>query len=756
MTSYFSHSNGTAPNGVASSPLTHGGTPGTRLTAFSNRLSSVLSSSFTDADIRDALRILDNRGIQNTAETRRTLRLDIQKEVIDTNGRIIRDFGEVAEQLRRIGAVISNLNAICQDMRKRIVLARQDAGPFLEEASALVDQKNEIETKEKLLDAFTKHYVLSDDELLLLTSSAEPVDDQFFEALSRTKRIYKDCEILLGGDNERLGLEIMEQSSKALNSAYQKLYKWIQKEFKSLNLEDPQMGGPIRKGLKVLAERPSLFHSCLDFFAEAREDILSASFHFVLTATGGGGAEPGSKPIEFNAHDPLRYVGDMLAWLYSTAVSEKEALEALFISEEGGLAKGIETGISSELWSRVDEEEAPAFDGQQALAGLVTRDLNGVCRSLRQRAELVVQGHDDPVTLYKVINLLSFYEATFSKLVGADSDLVDTVVSLQRSTFQCFEALIQDTIVSISSEPSALLPPDDLGSPDFLNDALATLTDLMKTYDSSFKPDSTDDSSQTENNFTPVVRVALDPFIQLARTSSNALSDPTEKAIYQTNSLLAIRSAISPYPFVCTTHLASISNALAILRSDLLEIQHNFLLKSSGLQTLLTALKPFALPTQQSSEKFMPEKPQLRQDLASIATLPEFQPSSLSSIGQQLDDFLPSALVDATENLKRIHSPTLVKSVTEEAVEAFCRDFEFVESVILGADEAREKVSVGTTATTTTTQTDAAERRRERRRQNRMRGEDNGEEDDGENFDRGWSMRAFFPRTTGEIRVLLS
>lgn len=71
--------------------------PPQKPTALSNRLNTVLSTSYTDADIRDALEILDSRGIENTAETRRTLRLDIQKEVIDSNGSIVQDFGKVAE-----------------------------------------------------------------------------------------------------------------------------------------------------------------------------------------------------------------------------------------------------------------------------------------------------------------------------------------------------------------------------------------------------------------------------------------------------------------------------------------------------------------------------------------------------------------------------------------------------------------------------------------------------------------------------------
>ena len=68
-----------------------------RSNALSNKLSNILSTSFADAEIRDALRILDERGVQNTAETRRGLRLEAQKEVIQCDGEIIKDFGKVAE-----------------------------------------------------------------------------------------------------------------------------------------------------------------------------------------------------------------------------------------------------------------------------------------------------------------------------------------------------------------------------------------------------------------------------------------------------------------------------------------------------------------------------------------------------------------------------------------------------------------------------------------------------------------------------------
>ena len=67
------------------------------ITPLTSKVTSVLSTTHSDAEFRDALSLLDQRGIQNDAETRRRVRLDLQKEVIDSNGEVIAEFGRVAE-----------------------------------------------------------------------------------------------------------------------------------------------------------------------------------------------------------------------------------------------------------------------------------------------------------------------------------------------------------------------------------------------------------------------------------------------------------------------------------------------------------------------------------------------------------------------------------------------------------------------------------------------------------------------------------
>jgi hypothetical protein len=101
--------------------------------------------------------------------------------------------------------------------------------------------------------------------------------------------------------------------------------------------------------------------------------------------------------------------------------------------------------------------------------------------------------------------------------------------------------------------------------------------------------------------------------------------------------------------------------------------------------------------------------------------------------------------MDAADHLKRVQSASLIQSVTEDAVEAFCRDFEFVEGMIIAADEARgmTQVSLGTGGSVISGRSGRSTRKT------------TGEDDEEEKEDQ-WSLRSLFPRTTGEIRVLLS
>jgi conserved oligomeric Golgi complex subunit 6 len=50
----------------------------------------------------------------------------------------------------------------------------------------------------------------------------------FFLVLKRVKSIHHDCKLLLRTNQQTIGLEIMEQMALHQESAYERLYRWLQ------------------------------------------------------------------------------------------------------------------------------------------------------------------------------------------------------------------------------------------------------------------------------------------------------------------------------------------------------------------------------------------------------------------------------------------------------------------------------------------------------------------------------------------------
>ena len=580
-----------------------------------------------------------------------------------------------------------------------MAIANRETGPVLEEATSLFIRKQEIETKKRLLDAFVEHFVISDDDLDSLISPNTPVDDKFFANLPRLKKVHKDCQVLLGSENQQLGLDLMEKSSRDLNMAFQKLYRWVQKEFRNLNLENPQMNASIRRSLRVLAERPTIFQSCLDFFAESRERNLSDSFYAALTGTSSNSEAEDltTKPIEYNAHEPLRFVGDLLAWTHSATVSERESLEVLFISEGDEIAKGIRAGIESEPWS---QENIEAFDGRRSLEQLVNRDLAGVSRALRQRVEQVIQSDEDPVLAYQIANLIEFYRVTFDRLLGANSSVLSTLSTLQQSALRKYRTTMKEHINTIAAHVPKISP--DLNVSEFLSEALDRLKALMKSYDSSLVP-----AESRDTGFLPILAESLNPYIDLCEKMASKAEEPSQ-TIFILNCLLVVKSCLSQFDFT-SERVTDIEESIDDHMSNLVEYQHAFFLHTSGVHPLLAALAPLA---------------ENDEDLKIIFGLKPFQEQALADTSQVLDDFLPSALMDAMENLRLLKSLRMAEDITAEAVNLFCEDFQFVEQKLTDADTLYARGD---------SEVDAASK----------------------NLGNP-SLRALFPRTSGEIRVLLS
>jgi hypothetical protein len=253
--------------------------------------------------------------------------------------------------------------------------------------------------------------------------------------------------------------------------------------------------------------------------------------------------------------------------------------------------------------------------------------------------------------------------------------------------------LMRDHVAGLNGEDR--VTNETLAPPSFLMDGLKQLVAIMTTYDTSL---SSLDSKEAD--FQPILQESFDPFMKQSETMAKSLGPPDD-SIFSLNCLLAARNALQSFDFV-TERLSDIQESIEEYATTLTESQYSFFRGNSALQPLLQALAPLT----DSDE-----------DLRSIRSLETFQPGVLTQASQTLDDFLPSALMDAMENLKLLQNSLLAREITEAAAERFCEDFEQIEEKLIAADALWAT---------------------------------DGNSDDEE------SLRALFPRTSAEIRVLLS
>ena len=333
----------------------------------------------------------------------------------------------------------------------------------------------------------------------------------------------------------------------------------------------------------------------------------------------------------------------------------------LFTADEDELAKNYKSGTESEPWLK-ESDEPLSFDGQEVLKDLVKRAMDGVARLVRQRIEEVMHSNEDAVIAFKVANLIKFYEITFSKLLGEQSGLIETLHSLESLALRHFVADMKDNVATMQSEVNA--PPSDLSPPESLEDALEMLKTLLVSCETSLAT-----LEDQRRKLSLVFSNALDPFLSICEQLSEDLEVP-QNHIFVLNCYFAVKDVLISFPFANEKALR-VNEMIEARSQKLSRYQHQHMLEASGLIDLYRALTN---PT--SSEE----------DLAKMANLEILKPEPLSEVKETLDNFLPSGYMDELENIKQLGNVALAQAVTKEAADMFCKDFEVIEQKLVEAD----------------------------------------------------------------------
>uniref|UniRef100_A0A182P3P1 Conserved oligomeric Golgi complex subunit 6 n=1 Tax=Anopheles epiroticus TaxID=199890 RepID=A0A182P3P1_9DIPT len=481
------------------------------------RLNKVLESRIeTDRETLDALSDLSTFFKENTLQSRRNLRSQIEKRSLEINQNFLSAFKEVKEVLDGICDDINSMSESVDNMKSQLRNTEAQTKDLILQANTLQEENVKLQIQQKIASGFLSRFQLSVGEHQILYGAKRdaPIAAEFFVVLDQVQRIHADCRTLMQSGYQTVALDIMEEMTLHQEAALERLYRWTQSHCR--NVESNEMGVLLVEAMARLQERPVLFKYVIDEYSTARRSVVVRSFIDALTI-GGPGGNP--RPIEMLAHDPKRYIGDMFAYIHQILPPEKENLQMLV---------------------RNCDKEDISEQIQSAMINLS----DGVCHPLRVRVETILNAEKDTIILFSIFNLIKFYQNMINGIVKggqleqcmADMQLFSETTYLSSLTFQVKQLLQGPNENRIGLEP----PQTDLVPSPSVGRLLNLLKEILSV------------ASMVAGSQTDIVKIVgcvIDPLLQSVQESASHLPT-TDMAVYLLNSLYQIESVISIYEYM--------------------------------------------------------------------------------------------------------------------------------------------------------------------------------------------------------------
>ncbi|PWN52466.1 oligomeric complex COG6 [Violaceomyces palustris] len=608
----------------------------------------------------------------DTERARKFLDHDIQQRLSMATLDFIQILKTVDDSLEELSTDVSEMAKTCREVQSDISKASRSSRYLLEHSRGLEKQMESSRLQEQLSNLFLQRFTLTDEEKESIHSNELRVGSQLFSAMDRLDTIRQDCRLLLQGDPDsgdvggsgggtKAGLEIMSSTSEDLETAYQKIFRWCSFEFRQPVKEGLEVSPQLKQAVRRLFKRQDLLRPALSTLANTRSSILMNSFINALTV---GGPPPTylPRPIELHAHDPIRYVGDMLAWVHQSLASEREFLTSLFGEKEGEGGRRIgqrRRGLEGSLDMTGSDPGASLLGpGELLVRELLNRNLEGCCRPLKVRVQQTVRSQEGSVTTYRLAHLVEFYRNTMEKTIGTRAALSKTLKEISEISFQAF-------FVTLERQAAGLLrfdepPSHDLSPPHPLMGACGTLKDLLTEHQRSLADGEgqTTTAASTKEGSDQLVRLddfdqildrLVEPMVEMCKNLSELTVTKRargksleaalwEKSIFSLNSLGYLLNVLQPYEFT-SAKVAKIKEEIAEESKVLTSLHHENLLEGSGLKPIIQAIASKNADTPLSHD-------------------PSATPTEVQKALNQLNDFLCSSNLITSPRLSQLTSPS--------------------------------------------------------------------------------------------------
>lgn len=629
----------------------------------SSRLSRVLNTPLSDSLIREIFSTLELKidGVENLVEpgvigsvSRKQFRGSIEGDLIKYQSLVLKEYQPAIKQLKLIEERLTSLNNLLESASKKIFEDFESTKGFNEQVQNLKRKHNVIQLRKSLLMNFKNKFTLNEYEEYVLTNGE--INDEFFQTLVKAEKISEDCSILLSLDNTQLGLKIMNKVNQLINKSVDRIITYTNKTLANLySLNTRSRLETLHKCMRYLKNKLNYFNSIISNFVESRSKVIVDEFIVQL----GGNLDRRSRleksdsssrlsvssgqsgrPIILSAHDPVRFIGDLLAYVHSVVVNENELISSIFTLESTSEAERKEfESISKEITSK---------------------SLKALSRPLKSKIDQTLSSEMKLSTVFQISNLLDLYNIMFSKqLKDEDSSLIGTIRELVKVSQEKIISIIKNRLLTIKNSNLAQLDLNtDLQPPEWIIEFyfdLLPIIDQITTDTILNLP-----KNENENFVNLIVNEPIEIFNTHVQNNNVKLFNKRDQLILRQNFLDLVLSKIMPLSLLSDKTL-EISDQINGVTLELTQLQLLILFdecKLTDYYNIVNMICPF-------EDEFF--------DVSIYEPITEnklFNAEKVKEVNENIQQFLPSALLDIQQSLLKINSPIIVNDIiTNSSIE---------------------------------------------------------------------------------------
>lgn len=627
-------------------------------TSLSTRLSRVLNDSLSDATIREIFSNLQERfdkesngyvvdlielGIVGSM-SRKKFKGRIESELIRNQLNILKQYQPIVKQLKQIEVKLNKLNELSVQTNDKINKNFDFSNKLNLEIKDLNDNKRLIGLKKNLLISFNEKFTLNEYEEFVLNSG--DLNNEFFTTLARAERINENCSILLSLDNPQLGLKIIAKSNQMINRSIDRIVSYTNKTLGNMySLSSKSRLATLHQCFKYLQNKLNYFNSIVNTFSESRSKVLVDEFNrqvqgdFEVNGQGRSSSiSSDSRPIYMSAHDPVRFVGDLLAYVHSVSVNESETITSIFT---------------------MGDDNDKEFEN--IIQDVTDKILQSLSRPIKARVEQIVSTETKLSTLVQIFNLVELYNIMFTKQLGKAGNIVETVKQLIKVCQGRIFMIISNRLATIKNKNLTKLDLNlDLQPPEwiieFYSDILPIVDQITTETILNLSPE------ENEKFLNLIVNEPIQVFNEHV-DHNKVFSEKKDVLIIKSNFLDLILSKTIPVSLL-SEKVLEVNEMIDKLTEEITQLELNNMLGQCGLYdyfNIINMICPF-------SDDFF--------EVSIYEPIKEnklYTKDSFVQVDEKVQEFFPSAMIEMQQSLLKLNSPIVVNQIIDNSFMQFVK-----------------------------------------------------------------------------------